>query len=433
MASGGSPRGAYGVAAVVVVTVLATTGVWNPWPKVWSWINTSDPIAAGVSQWQTRIGGTPQNVTIAGDALIVEYRTSVEAYGLGAAVKLWGSSADWAAVAGEGTDSVVVTGRLLTKGYQVLDPRTGVAKRTDNQATAVWTYRTGILDLHCAKGGDCELTAWDVKGNARWRVSTGGIGFVLDAANPDLPDTNPMAATNIDDQVAGPREMPSLIGLPDDRKVRVIDTATGKLVQTAEPGADQRVSVTGGRVLTVTGTAGDGTCYYGVVATDPPGASPVWRRDGLNLRTASNGSSCKQDRDPAGGEDVVLGVDPVGRQELIAAHDGRVLWHGAKGDEVLAVNDGFAVIRSADHATLRGFSIATGRTAWTRPASDGTSAALTPYAVIIVTPKPARVTAVLPSNGRVLAEVRTGAKIFAAGPTGMIAVDGRDMAYLPFA
>ena len=53
-----------------------------------------------MSQWQTRIGGSPQNVTIAGDAVIVEYRTSVEAYGLGAGVKLWGSSADWAGVAG---------------------------------------------------------------------------------------------------------------------------------------------------------------------------------------------------------------------------------------------------------------------------------------------------------------------------------------------
>jgi outer membrane protein assembly factor BamB len=416
MASGGSPWRGYALAAIVLIVVLATTNVWNPWPKVWDWINTSEPIAAGASQWQTRIGGSPQNVTIAGTAVIVEYRTSVEAYGLGAGVKLWDNSADWAAVAGEGADAVVVTGKL-----------------TDNQATAVWTYRTGILDLHCAKGGDCELTAWDTKGNARWRVGTGGIGFVLDAANPDLPDTNPIGADGIDDNVAGPRDMPDLIGLPDGHSVRVIDTASGKLVQTAQTADDQRIAVAGGRVLTVTGTSADGTCYYGVVATDPPGNGVVWKRDGLNLRTAANGSSCKQDRDPAGGEDVVLGVDPVGKQELIDAHDGRVLWHGAKGEQVLAVDDGSAVIRSADQATLRGFSMATGRIGWSRPAGSGTSAALTPYAVIIVTPKPARVTAISLTDGRVLAEVRTSAKIFAAGPHGMIAVDGRDMAYLPFA
>jgi len=323
-----------------------------------------------------------------------------------------------------GAIALLSFGALLGSGAQL---------RADTEATAVWTYRNGLLDLHCAKGGDCELTAWDTKGNARWRVGTGGIGFVLDAANPDLPDTNPIGADGIDDNVAGPREMPDLIGLPDGHSVRVIDTAGGKLVQTAQTGNDQRIAVAGGRVLTVTGTSADGTCYYGVVATDPPGNGVVWKRDGLNLRTAANGSSCKQDRDPAGGEDVVLGVDPIGRQELIAAHDGRVLWHGVKGEQVLAVNDGFAVIRSADQATLRGFSMATGRTTWRRPAAAGTSAALTPYAVIIVTSKPARVTAVSPTDGRVRAEVRTSAKIFATGPHGMIAVDGRDMAYLPFA
>jgi len=421
------------ISVVVVLVVLATTHTWNPWPQWWAWFNTSSPIAAGASRWQSTIGGSPQSVTIVGDSVIVEYRTSIEAYGLTAGLKLWGSDADWAAAAGEGNQAVVVTGRLLTKGYQVLDPRSGLVQRTDTEASAVWTFRTGILDLRCGKDSDCELTAWDTRGNARWRVNTGGIGFVLDAANPDLPDTNPMTANNIDDDVAGPRQMPALLGLPEDGKVRIIDTANGKLVETAEPGDGQRIAVAGGRVLTVTATAGDGTCYFGVVATDPPGGGTVWKRDGLNLRTAANGSGCKQDRDPAGGEDVVLGVDPVGRQELIAAHDGRILWHGEKGEEVQAVNDSFAVIRSADKSTLRCLSLARGGTAWTRSITGGTSAALTPYAVVIVTTKPGRVAAVSPSSGKLLAEVRTNAKIFATGPSGMIAVDGRDMAYLPFA
>jgi hypothetical protein len=433
MASGGSPWRGYAVAALIVVIVLATTNTWNPFPRIWSWINTSEPIASGLARWQQQIGGSPQSVTIAGDAVVVEYRTSVEAYGLHAGVKLWGSDADWAAVAGDGGDAVVVTGRLLTKGYQVIDPRSGVQRRADTEATAVWAYRNAILDLRCGKGGECELTAWDPRGDARWRVSTGGIGFVLNAANPDLPDTRPMTAAGIDDEVAGPRRMPALIGLPDERKVRVIDTATGRLVLTAEPAADQRVSVAGGRVLTITGTAADGTCYFDVEATDPPDGGTVWRRDGLNLRTAANGSGCKQDRDPAGGENVVLGVDPVGRPELLAAHDGRVLWHGRKGEEVLAVDDRFAVTRNTGRDTLRGHSLARGRVAWTRAAGAGDAAALSPYAVVIAGTKPARVVAVSPSNGRVLADVRTRARIFAVGTGGMIAVDGRDMAYLPFA
>ncbi|WP_127498611.1 hypothetical protein [Actinoplanes solisilvae] len=434
MASGGRSFKGFSLVAIVVVIVLATTGVWNPWPQVWTWVNTSEPIAGGAARWQQTIGGSPQSVAIAGDAVVVEYRTSVEAYGLTAGVKLWDSDADWAAVSGTGNEAVVATGRLLTKGYQVLDPRNGSVLRADTEATAVWTYRNALLDLHCAKGGDCQLTAWAPRGaTPLWTVDTGGIGFVLNAANPELPDTRQLTGDRVDADVARPRLMPSLIGLPDDKKVRVIDTASGKVVQIAEPGLDQRVAIAGGRVLTVTGTAQDGTCYYGVVATDPPRSGVVWRREGLNLRTADNGSNCKQEHDPAGGDDVVLGVDPTGRQELLAAHDGRVLWRGAKGETVLAVDDTSAVIRSADGRTLRGFGFSRRKVTWTRPVVASGSAALTPYAVVITSRKPDRVVAVVPGSGRVLADLRTDAEVFAVGPDGLIAVSGRDMAYLPFA
>jgi outer membrane protein assembly factor BamB len=423
----------YLLAAVVILIVLATTHTWNPWPKFWTWFNTSEPIAAGAAQWQQTIGGSPQKVQIAGDAVIVSYRTSVEAYGLGAGVKLWNSDADWATVAGQGTDAVVVTGRLLTKGYQVVDPRSGAVRRADTTATAVWTYSDAVLDLTCAKGSDCTLTAWSPTGTQpRWQVSTGGIGFVLDAADPDLPDTHQLTGQGIDNDVAGRGPLPGLIGLPDDGKVRVINTATGKVAQTASPGLGQRIVVVGGRVLTVTGTAADGTCYYGVVATDPPSGQTVWRRDGLNLRTAGNGSGCKQDRDPAGGEDVVLGVDPVGREELISAHDGVVLWHGVKGENVLSVNDAYALIRSTNHDSLGAFSFAGGQTVWRRDVGANVSAALTGYASVVVTDRPSRVVAVDPRSGSVLVDIKTDAKVFTVGPAGLIVVSGRNMAYLPF-
>ena len=418
--------------AVVTLVVLALTDVFNPWPKVWDWVTTAGPIAEGTSRWQVKLSGSPESVALAGDAAIVEYRTRVESYGLAAGVKLWQSDADWASVAGRDADAVVVTGKLLTKGYQVLDPRSGAVRRSDAAATAVWTFADAIVDLSCAKGGECRLSAWDPRGTRpMWTVSTGGIGFVLDAANPDLPDTQPLGAAQVDDQVAGRPYLPGLIGLPDEGRVRVVDTAIGKVVQTVTPAADQRVSVTGGRVLTVTGKAGDGTCYYSVVATDPP-SGVVWQRDGLNLRTADNGSSCKQERDPAGGDDVVLGVDPVGREELIAAHDGRRLWHGDKDEDVMAVSDAYAIVRSADKKTFSGRSFSGGGVSWRRAVSDGASAALTPYAAVVATTSPRRIVALSPTGGRVLVEARTEATVFACGPDGLIAVDGRDMAYLPY-
>jgi hypothetical protein len=314
----------------------------------------------------------------------------------------------------------------------VLEPRTGRVRRADTAATAVWTYANAIVDLRCVKGGECELSAWDPRGSRPlWTVSTGGIGFVLDAANPDLPDTRPLSSPQVDDQAAARPYLPALMGLPDDGRVRIVDTARGRVVQTVSPGPDQRIAVTGGRVLTVTGKAQDGTCYYSVVATDPPGGT-VWSRDGLNLRTADNGSACRQDRDPAGGDDIVLGVDPVGREQLLAAHDGRVLWRGDKDQDVMAVNDAYAVIRSADGGTFSGRSFNGGGTTWRRSVNEGATAALTRYAAIVANTSPRRIVAVSPSSGRVLVEARTEAKVFAAGPAGLIAVDGRDMAYLPF-
>ncbi|GIE90448.1 PQQ-binding-like beta-propeller repeat protein [Actinoplanes regularis] len=425
MASSGTWKGITLVAAVTV-TVLASTGVWNPFPKLWEWVNTSGPVAPG-TRWQQRLGGTPQSVSVIGESVIVEYRTSVEAYNLTTAVKVWQSDADWATIAGQGDDAVVVTGRLLTKGYQVLDARTGTVRRADTEAGAVWAYQNGIVDLRCSGGDDCRLTAWEPRlGSQLWSVATGGIGFVLHAANPDLPDSRRLGTGDVDDAASGPAMMPGLFGLPDNGQVRVIDTATGRLVQTVRAGPEQRIAVVGGRVLTITGTARDGTCYYGVVATAPPGNRTVWKRDGLNLRTAE--SDCKQDRDPAGGYDVVLGVDPYGRQELINAADGRNLWYGDKTAEVLSVDDRYAVIRSGD--TLRGWSFSRGKAVWRQNGRAKAGAMVTPYAVIVVSS--GRVTALAPENGAVRADVRTDAKVFAATSKGLILVSGRDMAYLPY-
>jgi outer membrane protein assembly factor BamB len=129
---------------------------------------------------------------------------------------------------------------------------------------------------------------------------------------------------------------------------------------------------------------------------------------------------------------VVLGVDPVGREELIAAHDGRRLWYGAKGQDVMAVNDAHAVIRSDDKRQFSGRSFSTGDVTWRRDVNDGASAALTPYAAIVANTSPRRVVALAPSSGRVLVDARTEASVFATGPDGLIVVDGRDMAYLPY-
>lgn len=423
----------YAVLAVVVVVVLAATGVWNPFPGIWAWVNQSRPLAGSAATWQQKLGGAAKTVTVTGGSVIVEYRTRIEAFGVTAGVQLWEKNADWSAVAGRDDDSVVVVGELLTKGYEVLDPASGQVRRKDDDAVAVWTYDDAILDVRCSQARDCELSAWDPRGSRPlWTVSTPGIGFVLSADNPDLPDTHPMTASHVADSAAGPTGIPGLIGFPADGKLHIVDTAAGRVVQVMEPNRDQRVAVAGGRVLTVTADARDGTCYFAVDATDPSTGRQVWRREGLNLRTADNGAGCRQEHDPAGGHDVVLGVDPVAREVLVDAHDGRTLWRGGdKEQRVLAVDDGYAVIRSADGRSLSGRAFGRDRTAWRRSVTDG-QAALTPWAAIVVSQKPRTVLALHPATGAVLTEARTDARVLAVGSGGLILGQGRDIAYLPF-
>src|SRR4029453_10237997 len=111
------------------------------------------------------------------------------------------------------------------------------------------------------------------------------------------------------------------------------------------------------------------------------------------------------------------------REELIAAHDGRRLWYGEKNQDVMAVNDGYAVIRSADRRTFSGRSFLGAGGNWRRSVNDGATAALTPYAAIIPSTSPRRIIALSPARGH-------GAR--GGGPPGWSAGEGRDMAYLPF-
>ncbi|HET9517952.1 MAG TPA: PQQ-binding-like beta-propeller repeat protein [Actinoplanes sp.] len=427
-------RSYYLALAAITIVTLALTGVWNPFPAIWSWIDRSKPLATPAAVWQQRLGGAARSVTIAGVAAVVEYRTRVEAFGLTAGVQLWERNADWSAVAGGADDAVVVTGKLLTKGYEVVDPGSGVTRRTDTEAVAVWTYDSAILDVRCAAARDCQLSAWAPRGTKpEWTVSTPGIGFVLFADNPDLPGTRTLESGRVADTAAGPATLPGVIGFPADGKLHLVDTASGRVLRVVDNDRSRRVSVAGDRLLTVTADARDGTCYFAVTAVDPATGQQVWRRDGLNLRTAGDGTGCKPDQDPTGGTDVLLGVRPTGREVLLDAHDGRVLWTGAAKQQVLAVDDRYALIRSADGRTVTARSFGKGRTVWRRPVAAGAGAALSPYAAVVTEAKPDRITALHPATGAVLAQVRSEARVVAVGRRGMIISAGRDLAYVSFA
>jgi hypothetical protein len=418
--------------ALTLLILLIITGVWNPLPGAWDWINRERTLSEPPPVWQKRLGGGPQSVTIAGDTVITEHRTSVEGHNLATGVELWQKKADWAAVAGGERDPVVVTGELLVKGYRVLDPRTGARRREDKAAVAVWTYRNALLDAHCFKPKDCQLTRWDPRGGSPlWRLDVPGIGAGLVADNPHLLGTRPMTTERVDGRAGGPELMPALLGFPIDGKVYVVDTANGRLLQQIEPDRQNRVSVVGGRVVHVHAAADDGTCYFAVQARDPANDQQVWREDGVNLRTA-DGAGCIQRQDPQGGQNVVVGTGPDRREAVIDAYDGRFLWVGVPGERLLAVDDRYALARSPDGRSLLGYELGGGPARWSRPADPDGGAALARYAVIAIGDDPDRIMALNPSTGAELANLRSSAKVWAVGPTGMIIGDGREIGYVRF-
>ncbi|WP_091611642.1 PQQ-binding-like beta-propeller repeat protein [Micromonospora mirobrigensis] len=417
---------------LVTVIVLAATGVWNPFPRLWDWVDRSQPISEPDVVWQQRVGGTPRSVTFAGDTVVVEQRTRVEARSLATGAQLWERKADWAAVAGGGRDAVVAVGKLLVKGYDLIDPTTGVVRRHDDDAVAVWTYRNLLLDARCVAATDCTLRAWDPRGTRPlWTAFLPGVSTGLLADNPNLLDSRRFTANRIDDGVAGPEAAPPLLGFPVDGRVHVVDTATGRVVQDVQPGRDERLAVIGGRLLRITATARDGACYFVLSARDPATGQEVWRRTGVNPRTSDDGG-CAQRQDPLGARNVLVGVGPDGREAVLDGYDGRLLLVDADGEKLLAVDDRYALVRSADKESIAARELATGRGLWSRPVPGRAAAALTPYAAVLVTEKPSRLVALDPRTGRELAGLRSSANALAVGPSGMIIGEGREIGYVRF-
>ncbi|SCL20848.1 PQQ-like domain-containing protein [Micromonospora nigra] len=417
---------------LIVVVVLAATGVWNPFPGMWDWVNKRSPISEPDVAWQHRIGGTPRSVTFAGDTVLVEQRTRVEARRLADGTPLWDRKADWAAVTGGEKDAVVVVGKLLVKGYEVLDPTTGVTRRRDDDAVAVWTYRNLLLDARCFEATDCTLRAWDPRGTQPlWTAFLPGVSTGLFADNPNLLDTRRLGARRVDEQVAGPEPVPPLLGFPVDGRVHVVDTATGRVLVNVEPGRDERLAVIGGRLLRLSAVSRDGSCYFALSGRDPATGREAWQRSGLNLRTADN-AGCVQRQDPQGARSVLIGVAPDGREAVLDGYDGRLLLVTGDGERLLAVDDRHALVRTADGNAVAARELGGGRTRWTRPAGGKAGAVLTPYAAVIVDEKPSRVVALDPRSGRELAVLRTAANVLAVGPSGMIIGEGREIGYARF-
>ncbi|MGI5246594.1 PQQ-binding-like beta-propeller repeat protein [Dactylosporangium sp. CA-139066] len=426
--------GALGVLALIITAILVTG--WNPLPNVSQWwekvADSTGKLATPDTTWTERVGGQPSAAIVANDAAIVVMRGTVEARALSTGAVLWQREADWAGVAGDGVNTVAVAGRR-GQGLVALDPSTGKERWADKDVVGAWTYRDSVLTLACGGLTDCTLAARSPRDGAQiWKVTLPGIGRVLNGANPGLLGTEVMADAYRDAIKAMPRSIPAMLGFPIEQKVRVVDTAHGKLLGEQEPSNTTRIVVAGGKVLASTATPKDGGCRFSLEARDPATGKSVWKKEGYDLRTAS-GAGCEQRHDPGGSDTVLVATRGDNREVFLSPRDGHEMWAGAAGDEIVAADSQYGLVRTDGGKTLSVVGFDRGGRLWQQPVSAKADVAISRYAVLVRDSQEGKLTAYEPVSGRLLLDVKTTSDVIGVGEKGLMIGRGRTIGYLPFA
>jgi len=432
VAKGRSTASGWLVAGLLVLIILVSTGVWNPFPALWNWINTSASLADPAPKWQERLGGRPVHVLGADGTVIVEQRESVEGRSLTTGAHLWEAEADWTAIAGPAGRTVVVTGKFLVKGYRVLDPRTGALVRKNDKAAAVWTYSDAMIEVTCRTSQDCVLTAREpASGDELWHTDLPGVGFVLFADNPSLPGLRPFDVDQADGSLTGSGRMPRYLGFPIDDKIHLVDTRTGEVVNILKAAKNERIYLAGGRVLHSEAKPVSAACELHLTARDPISNRVVWKLDGYNLGTIS-GAACDQRSEPRGAGSALLATRPDGRQVLLDAADGRQLLVAPEGAKIIATDGVRAVVRSKDGKTLTAYQLGEADPLWSRKADPKASAAVTRTHIVVFDRNPDRIRVLAPDSGQPVVEVASEAKVLALLAQGLLLGDQRDLGLLTF-
>jgi outer membrane protein assembly factor BamB len=418
------------------ITASIVTG-WNPLPhlgdQLQDWLKHTGRLAQPDTAWRKRVGDQPSAAVIAGTSVVVTMPGSIEARSLSTGDVLWHKEADWAAAAGDDATAVAVLG-VHGKGLQAVDPATGAVRWKDEGAVGAWTYRDAVLTLSCGSGvSDCTLAGHDPRSGAtRWSTVLQGVGRLHAGLNRDLLGSRDLSDTFHDAIEATPEPVPSLIGIPIDNRVQVIDTATGTHLKEQKPNTTTRVVVVGGRVLASTAVPKDGSCRYTLEGRDAASGRVLWHKDGYDLRTAS-GAGCEQRKDPAGGAAAVVATRGDNREVFLSTRDGHELWVGAAGESIVATDGRYGVVRTADKKTLKLIDLASGHQLWTRAAAPKSSVALMRYGVLVRDLDAGTLKGYDLPRGAPIIDVKTGSDLLGFGPTGVMLGRGRTIGFLHYA
>jgi hypothetical protein len=330
-------------------------------------------------------------------------------------------------VAGTGTEAVVVTGRLLSHGYEMRDAGTGAVIGRDEEAVAVWGYRDALLDVRCFAPQECELRAYQPGSpEPRWRTDLPGISVDLLAAAPNLAGTRRVVPRRVDATVSGPEPMPALIGLPVDQHVVVVETAGGQVLRELTQQRDEQLSVVDGRVISSVITARDGVCVVEVTGRDAYTDQVVWGPHPYHLRTVS-GAGCQQQDRPIGAGSALLAVAPDGLDVVLDAYGGLLLWTAGEGERIVGLHGGLALVRAADAAAISVVDLNAATVLWQRAVDPEAAAALTSCGVVLLDPNPDRVLLLGSTGGDELLAARTAGRVLACAPGGLVLGEGRSI------
>ncbi|HEY8452593.1 MAG: PQQ-binding-like beta-propeller repeat protein [Micromonosporaceae bacterium] len=418
-----------------LLSLLVVAGILpNPLPAIWEWINRERPLAPGM-EWQFRASGRPSGAVAVGDLLVLAAGDQVQVRErLSGLPVVDGWDGEWLTVAGTGRDTAVITGRRMSRGYQVRDPATGAVIHEDRDARAVWGFRDARIDLRCAGPRSCELRGYRPRGDQPvWSAGLPGAGPKLVGPDPPLGGVAPEVPTPVEPLVAAPPPLPRLIGVPLDRdRLVVVHTGTGEVLSQVSADRGEIVLVVGERVLRSTVTRQDGICRPAVTAYDPATGASAWGPEPYHLRTVTGGG-CEQRGWPTGAGAVLVAVGPDGSELVVDANDGRVLWRGEPGERVQAVSERLAVVRTADGAVRYGVALGgDGSRLWEHPAHEDAGVVLAGCGVVVADRDPGRIRVWDPDTGEEVTSVLTSARLLACARDGLVLSEGRSVGFLPF-
>ena len=413
--------------AGALVTAYAMLAGWNPVPAALDALAKVGSLARPEPAWRVRVADQPTGAALTSGGVLVLMRAGIEARSSGSGDLLWHRDASWVAVAGAPGAEVAVVGRPHGRGYDVIDPATGVVHWTDPDALAAWTYRDAVFALRCTSG--CVLVARDPRAGAtRWSVAVPPGARDLTGGNPPLAAARPLVPPGAQRPLSPPVPAPPLLGLPVEGGVSVVDGASGARLGTYPGGPSARVVVAGRRVLRSTAVRRGGSCRFTVTATDPATGAENWRLDGYDLGS-SGGAGCDQRRDPVGGGGVVAAVSPGDADVLLSVDTGRVVFVAGVHESMLATDGALVLVRTADRRAVRGVDLRAGTQRFRRALDRHAVPVITPLGVLVTEPG-ANLLTVLDAGGADRYRATTGAGVLGVGDSSLVINRGRTIGLL---